>query len=337
MGFLVSVGILVGVIVGIVAAANEDGGDDGAAKFVYGDKGSSNRLLSIRVEGVILGEKPVHGGGLFSDPNVVYGYEVKKQLLDASRDASIKGVVIELNTPGGTIFGSLAIADGIRMYRETTGKPVIAYIAGLSASGGVYSMVPATKILADHGSLIGSIGVRLGTIPYYDGVMATEGGLLGGGITTRNGISFTTLTAGRSKDVGSPFRPMMDEEKRVFQQGLDNLYTEFVEHVSKSRSIPEATIRDQMGALVFENATAQKYGLIDGTANREESYAELAKLAKLDGQTWRVVRKDEGGSFLGGLLGKGETNPPEANSQGICFPQNMILAYYGEPSALCKR
>lgn len=334
LGILATFGIVVGIVAAIVAAVGDSGGD--STDFVYGEEGSANRLLSIRVDGVILGEEPANAGGIFADPFVTYGYEVKQKLLDAALEGGIKGVVIEFSTPGGTIFGSQAIADGIREYRERTGKPVVAYIAGLSASGGVYSMVTATTILADHGSLIGSIGVRLGTIPYYDAVVATEGGILGGGVTTTNGITYTSLTAGRGKDVGSPFRRLTPEEVRVLQQGLDNAYGDFIAHVAKSRNIPEATIRDQMGALIFDNKTAQDYRLIDATANREAAYAELAKLAGLTGADWQVVRDDEEGGVLSGLFAKGDQSPPSAANRSICFPQNMILAYYGEPAALCK-
>ena len=200
-------------------------------------------------------------------------------------------------------------------------------------------MVPADRILADHGSLIGSIGVRLGTIPYYDGVIATEGGLLGGGVTTKNGITYTSITSGRGKDVGSPYRPLTEEEKRVLQKGTDSSYDEFVAHVAKSRNIPERTIRDEMGALIFSNSQAQEFKLIDGTANREEAYAELAKMAGINSIDWKVTRKSDDSSGLAGLLSSqaGVNALAEAKRAGICFPANMVLAYYGDPAALCGR
>lgn len=330
-GLLAIFGIFVGIIAALVAAL-DDGGDD--REFVYGREQSGNRLLSIRIGGVILGEEDEYPAGIFSDPNVTFGYEVKQKLIDAALDSTVSGVVLEFQTPGGTIFGSEAIADGIREYQRRTKRPVYAFVAGLSASGGMWAMAPATRILADHGSLLGSIGVRLGSIAYYDGLYATDGGLLGGGVTTKNGITVTSITAGRGKDVGSPFRPLTEEEVRVLQKGVDNSYADFVTHVATSRKISESAIRDQMGALVFDNATAQAYGLIDGTANRQEAYTALARAAGFQDDDWQVVREKENNGALAGLLSESASGARTA-SASICFPRNMVLAYYGDPAALC--
>ena len=178
-----------------------------------------------------------------------------------------------------------------------------------------------------------NFGLEREKFVYYDGVVATEGGLLGGGVTTKNGITYTTFSAGRSKDIGSPFRPVTDEEKQVLQHGLDNEYANFVAHVATNRKIDPATIRDRMGALIFDNKTAQEYGLIDGTVNREEAFQELARLANVS--DYRVVRESDSKGLLNGVLGSAALD--SSASEGICFPQNMILAYYGEPGLLCKR
>ncbi len=331
VGLLAIFGVFVGIVAAILSTLDDGGGRE--FEFVYGEERSTSRLLSIRISGVILGEEEESPAGLFSDPNVTFGYEVKQQLIDAALDSSIRGVVLEFQTPGGTVFGSEAIADGIREYQQRTKKPVLAFVAGISASGGMWAMAPATRIVADHGSLIGSIGVRLGAFAYYDGLYAIDGGLLGGGVTTSNGIVIMSITAGRGKDVGSPFRPMTPEEIRVLQSGVDNTYAEFVAHVAKSRNISEASIRDQMGALIFDNTTAFNFGLIDGTADRQEAYTQLARLANLGGNDWQVVREKDNRGALVGLLT--ESGAARAGAS-ICFPQGMVLAYYGDPAALCQ-
>jgi len=150
------------------------GGDDGDDfDFVYGDEGNHNKLLSIPIRGVILGEEPDETS-IFGNLGIVYGYSIKETLRDAAKDSSIDGIILELETPGGTIFGSQAIADGVREYREKTGKPVLAFVAGISASGGMYSMAGADLILADHGSLLGSIGVTMGAFEYLGRVIAPK-------------------------------------------------------------------------------------------------------------------------------------------------------------------
>ncbi len=322
-------------IIAIIGAADDDDGDD--YKSVYGDEGNRNKLLSVPIRGVILGEEPGETS-IFGSLGVVYGYSIKETLREAADDSSIDGIILELETPGGTIFGSRAIADGVREYQERTGKPVLAFVAGISASGGMYSMAGADLILADHGSLLGSIGVTMGAFEYWDGLIATEGGLFGGGVTTSEGIEFQPITAGRGKDMGAPYRRLTEEERRILQQGVDNAYTDFVRLVSEGRDIPETDIRQKIGALVYDNKTAEELGLIDGTANRHEAYAEAARLAGLDGDDWQVIREKGGAGLFSGLFGLGDDDEPEAaatGARGICFPANTILAYYGDVIALC--
>lgn len=323
------------VLIAIIGAAASDDDDD--YTFAYGDEGNRNKLLSVPIRGVILGEEPDETS-IFGSLGVVYGYSIKETLREAAKDSSIDGIVLELETPGGTIFGSQAIAAGVREYQERTGKPVLAFVAGISASGGMYSMAGADLILADHGSLLGSIGVTMGAFEYWDGLIATEGGLFGGGVTTSGGIEFQPITAGRGKDMGAPYRRLTDEERRVLQQGVDNAYADFVQLVSDGRGIPESDIREKIGALVYDNKTAEDLGLIDGTANRHEAYAEAARLAGLEGDNWQVVREKGGAGIFSGLFGLGRDDKPEAtvdSTRGICFPANTILAYYGDVIALC--
>ena len=175
--FAIAMLVFVVALAAIIGSAFDSGGD-GRLKtdFVYGNESARDKLLVVRVDGVILGEKidePLFSGGY------AYGYEIRRTLQDAAKEDDIRGVILWMSTPGGTIYGSRAIADGVAEYQATTGNPVLAYVSGLSASGGMYAMSGADVILADHGSMVGSIGVIFGPFTYYDGVVATEGGILG--------------------------------------------------------------------------------------------------------------------------------------------------------------
>lgn len=328
------------LVVAVIVAGTDSGG--GGEDVVFGEAGTPAKLLSIPVSGVILGEE-LEPAGFFGLPGVVYGYDIREKLRVAAEAEDVAGVVLEFDTPGGTIFGARAIAEGIREYREKSGKPVVAFVAGLSASGGMYAMAPADLIVADYGSLVGSIGVTMGAVEYWDGLFATEGGLFGGGVTTANGIVFQPITAGRSKDVGAPYRPLTDQEKAELQRGVDNEYAAFVRHVAAARGIPEATIRDVIGAMVYDNETAQRLGLIDETADRPGAYGRLAELAGLEPGSYRVVRESGSSSFWGwlagrlGLGGGRKGSAPAAGPTRVCFPAHAILAYYGDPVALCAR
>ena len=249
------------------------------------------------MDGVILGSAPRDLSSQFFRGDLSYGYTIRRVLEDAANDQNVKGVLLHLQTPGGTIYGARAIHDGVLAFKRTAKRPVIAFIEGLSASGGVMAMVGADKIYADHGSFIGSIGVLGPQILYYNKPIATDGGLLGGGITTREGIEQTIVTAGRGKDLGNPFRAPTAEEVQVLQGGVDTEYAHFVKHVSTFRKIDENVIRNDMGAHIFDNEKAQAFGLIDGTLDRNATIERLAESAKL-GKDYQLVRpRGEQGSF----------------------------------------
>jgi protease-4 len=310
--------------------------------FVAGNKDSKNHLLFLSVEGIILGSPPSYIDAPLGLPRITFGYGVQDILKAAAKDDSIKGVLLYMQTPGGTIFGSYAIFDGVKAYQKATNKPVIAYVEGLSASGGVMAMVGADAIYADQGSLVGSIGVLGPTWRYYNKPTATEGGLLGGGIVTKEGIEETLISAGQSKDLGNPFRRPTPEEIKVLQNGVNIEYDHFVKQVASNRKLDEKVIREQLGALIFDNKTAQEYGLIDGTLNRDGVIAKLAELAKV-GEDYQLVRpKAERGGLLSRLFGAlGDENLGQAQRrqlvQGdICaMATRLPLLYYGDITRLC--
>jgi len=339
----IALAVLGGIVIGASFASwgrQADGVEaegDLTFSFVSGEKKSKNRLLQVEISGPILNDSL---GGFSSLAGVTYGYEVQRILEKAGKDDRIKGVLLRLSTPGGTIVGSNAIFNALKDYRERTKKPVIAHIDGLSASGGVMSMVAANKIYAAPGSLIGSIGVIGGILTYYDNPVAFDGGLLGGGITTRNGIQQTMITAGRSKDLGNPFRKPTAEEIQVLRRGVKHEYDNFVRQVASSRGIQENTIRQQMGALIFDNQTARDYKLIDGTKTRQEAIADLANRAKV-GENFQLVRVDRKGGLLSALFSAAPNFTYEQSQdmaqRDLCAVVNShtAMVYYGDIRQLC--
>ena len=336
-------------IAGIAAIAGSSAGDvesTGLSRtLVVGEDNADISLVAVSVEGLILGEER-GGGGLFAPTDLTYGYTLQEDLAELADDDSIDGIILEINSPGGTIFGSKAIADGVAAYRDATGKPVVAYVSGISASGGMYAMAGADEIYADHGTLIGSIGVIFGPFVTYNDVRAIDGGILGGGVTTEGGIEFEFLTAGRSKDFGNPYRPMTEEERSTLQEGLDDAYDEFVTHVAKGRDLTESDIKDGLGALIFGEQQAVANGLIDGISNRNDSYEKAAVAAGMtDGQTFKVERLDGGEDDLLSLLGArvagtdAQTDPAASinplSAEPMCLGAGAIMAYHGDPALLC--
>lgn len=335
--FAISLGIGAGLA---STAASPDG-----AEFVYesGDRASQNQLLSVRVEGPILGTPPRDQSALFLLGGVTYGYEVQRLLDDAAGKTQIKGILLHLQTPGGTIFGSRAIHDGVIAYQQRTKRPVVAYIEGMSASGGVMAMVGATKIYADHGSMVGSIGVLGPQLLFYNKPVALDGGLFESGIVTQGGIEQTVVTAGRGKDLGNPYRRPTAEEIAALQSGVDAEYDQFVAHVARFRHIEPDTIRNQLGAMIFDNGMAEQVGLIDGTASQHEAVDALAKLSGV-GSSYQLVRPGRiEATMLRRLLSVWSIpeqpralSPSDLLRTAFCTAVRTPLVYYGDPSAFCR-
>lgn len=338
---LALMGIGLTVLLGILSLL-AGGASPEPYEFVSGKEGSRDRILQISISGPILGSPPQNDDNLFSTlGGVTYGYQVQKQLKEAAEEESIKAIFLKISTPGGTIFGSRAIFDGIKAYKEATGKPVYVFIEDISASGGVMAMVGADKIYADYGSIIGSIGIKGPSFMFYDRPIALDDGFFVGGVTTANGIEEKTIAAGRSKDVGNPYRRLTPEEIQVFQAGVDQEYTSFVNHVAENRGIPVNVIREQMGAMVFSNGQAEQFNLIDGTLSRPDAINALAQTANL-GEDFELVRiRSDRTPLVGQLLGV--TTPTMSiqdqqswqKAQRCSLQQHPVLAYYGDLSRAC--
>lgn len=347
--FITALGVGVGMHIGGQSGLDELSEDvHPAYSFISGSEESENRLLLVPLQGMILGSPPANmPQSPFFSPWVTYGYSLQDHLKKVAEDETIKGIFLHVQSPGGTIYGAQAIFEGLKAYRETTQKPVLAYIEGLSASGGVMAMVGADAIYADYGSIIGSIGVIGPSLLYYDKPVAIDGGLLSSGIQTEGGIEQTILFAGKGKDLGNPFRRISEEELQNWQEGLNNEYDDFVQHVAENRNMDAAMIKERMGAQVFDNAQAEELGLIDGTLNRQDSIAKLAELAGL-GDDYQLVRpRKDSGKLLAQLLqgwykASGQTEQREQILQqkiqhDICTQTAHIsLVYYGDTNNLCR-
>ena len=312
-------------------------------RHISGDEDSDNSLLQIAVNGIILGSAPDEDFSFNLSEFLTYGYEVADTLADAAEDDEIKGVLMRFRTPGGTIFGSQAIYRAIKDYKEKTGNPVVVYIEGMSASGGVMAMVGADAIYADHGSLMGSIGVLGPSLTYFNQPTATEGGLFGGGIVTEGGIERTTITAGRGKDIGNPFRKPTEEEIANLTDGINTEYANFITHVASNRNMKENFIRDDMGAQIFGNEKSEIFGLIDGTLDRDSAIEALAKLAKLGDDYQLVKPKSKTDSLFNQFMSVvADRNSLQMSAQAyarqqVCgVSQQLAMAYHGDLVNYCR-
>jgi protease IV len=327
--------VMVIALVGLVSGGGESGTGEPVTETVWGDPSAGARLIAVPVTGVILGG--ASDGATFGGST--YGYEVA-DTIDALEADDADGLVLELNTPGGTIYGSRAIADAVQRYQERTGHQVMAHVQGLSASGGVYAMAGADQIVADHGSLVGSIGVVMGPFQRFRDVTGIPGSLLDPGVTTEGGITEEYLSRGRGKDLGNPYRDMTDEERAVLGAGLDREYAEFVGWVSRARGIPAQTVVDELGAFVFDGETAVERGLVDRVLGRDEAYRYAAEMNDVDPDDTRVDRVSGPGLlevFLSARSPEGGTTASalEPGRSTVCTGAPLVLAVHGDLAAAC--
>ena len=331
-------GLFALISLGMLLSSITKDGASTSLERVWGTEGASGHLRAIRISGTIMTD--ADDGALLSSGT--YGYEVADQL-DSLKTDQADGVVLLVNTPGGTITGSKAIADAITRYRERTGKPVLVHVEGSSTSGGVYSTATANEIIADHGSMIGSIGVILGPLPRYKDVVATGSTLLQQGITTTGGISQEYITAGSGKDLNNPYRDLTEQERQRLQAMVDDDYEIFVAEVAAGRKLDPQRIRNELGAGIFSARQAVNVGLADAVMGRDEFFRHAATAAGLDPDKTVVERVAEPtglSSLFGAKRAWGTSLPLSALGEKAVASASLCsvtapIAYAGDLSGVC--
>lgn len=189
-------------------------------------------------------------------------------LLDRARqDPRVRAVVLELNTPGGSVVASGEIHDAILELRRA-GKPVVALLTEVAASGGYYVATAADRIVADPSTLTGSIGVIVVLTNVED-------------LQRKLGIRTVVFKSGRLKDMGSPLRAVSGEEARIFQGLVQEAYDRFVDVVAQGRRLDRARVVRLADGRLYTGRQALRLGLVDRLGGRPEAFALARQLAHL--------------------------------------------------------
>ena len=169
-------------------------------------------------------------------------------LTKATRDSNVKGIVIRINSPGGTVAASQELYRAVIKAKKK--KPVVITMGDVAASGGYYIASAADVIFANPGTLTGSIGVITSYLNFYD-------------LLNKIGVKGITIKSGEFKDIGNPTRPSTEQEKKILQSLLDDTYDQFITDVAKGRNIPKEKIRQIAKGLIYSGRQAKKIGLVD--------------------------------------------------------------------------
>ncbi len=234
------------------------------------------------------------------------------KLIHAYRDdSSVKAIVIRIDSPGG----SVAPVQEIYTELEKIEKPIVASMAGSAASGGYYIACAADTILANPGTLTGSIGV----IMQFTRMK---------GLYDKVGLEHQVIKSGQFKDTGSPFRALTEQEQAVLQATVDDVYNQFVDTISEARGnlLTRAEVVELADGRIFSGRQALDSKLIDQLGNLPDAIKIAGELGGIEGKP-KVLRKERKTSLFEQLVGIKQMPPFDEmfSLPGVTFRYQMNL------------
>ncbi len=227
------------------------------------------KILLVDLDGVISFKEESDGLKLVKQPSKVAFF--REALLKAEADPDVAGVIVRINSPGGTVAASDAIYHEILRFKQKKRVPVYAHILEVGASGGYYVAAASDRILASPTAVTGSIGV-----------IALRLNLEG--LLSKVGVSGETYKSGPKKDFWSPFRPATEEEKKMIGGIVERLYGRFLEvvYAGRQKVLTREDLKPLADGRIFTAPEALEARLIDGVAYLEESVESLKAAQNLD-------------------------------------------------------
>jgi len=244
---------------------------------------TANKVAVISLSGPIQSES----SGLLFGGSVISPQLVRSQLERAKNDVAIKAIVLQVESPGGSVAACQEILNEI----ERVEKPIVVSFGDLAASGGYYISAKADKIVALPGTLTGSIGV-ISEIPNLKGLFQ------------KLGIDMEVFIAGKHKDMYAGLRELTPEEKVIMQEMTDQLYDQFVQVVVEGRSLSEDKVRELATGQLYTGVQAKELGLVDELGGLNKAIDLAASLAGIEKPKVEYY-KPAVPSLLSTLLGMG--------------------------------
>jgi protease-4 len=209
---------------------------------------------------------------------------MREELDRAERDDEIAAIVLRIDSPGGTVIASEILHREIVRHKLRTGRPVVAQLMGIAASGGYYVAMSADRVHAYPSTITGSIGV----------VML---GFNASGLMEKVGVAPQTFTSGAFKDAGSPFRPMSEAERAQIQSVVTDLFEGFLATVERGRpALSRGRIEELADGRIYSARQALDAGLVDALGDLESAVAAAKSAAHATGDTRLVVYRRRGES-----------------------------------------
>ena len=290
------------VFMGFVYFVLQNFVSDGDSPLMALNKGGS--IGVVEVDGVIMESK-----------------KIVQQLKRFEKDRSIKGIILRVDSPGGAVGPSQEIHDAILKIRET--KPVVASMESVAASGGLYIAVAAERVVANPGTITGSIGVIMNFInlaQLYDWAK----------------VKRYVVKSGKYKDLGSDLREMSEEERALVQEMIDNVNMQFMTAVAKGRKLSIEKVKEIATGRIYTGEQAFQLKLVDKLGGLDMAVSEMKALAKLDGEPELVYPRPKRQSLaeaLGAPISNGIAdhilrrlglNLPESADAAASLPRGLL-------------
>ena len=193
-----------------------------------------------------------------------YNHQYLLNAIDAMMtDSNNKGMILSVNTPGGSVYASDELYLKIKEYQDTTGRPVYSAMQSQATSGGYYISASCDKIIANRNCWTGSIGVTMGTLMDISELLENLG------------IKTNTITSGANKAMGSSYEAMTEEQREIFQSLIDEAYDQFVGIVADGRDMSEKEVRKIADGRIYTAKQALDNGLIDAIGTMEDAVQDM--------------------------------------------------------------
>ncbi|GAA3724197.1 signal peptide peptidase SppA [Salinicoccus jeotgali] len=278
--------------------------------FVVEEGNTSNKIAILNIEGTIM---DTGSQGVFSSE--AYNHELTIEALkEIISSDDIKGILLNVNSPGGGVYESAEIHKYLMEAKEA-GKTIYSSMGGMAASGGYYVSAPADKIFASDETLTGSIGVIMQSINYSQ-------------LAEDYGVEFETYASGDMKEMLSGHRDPSKEEQEYVQNMVDSMYQDFVDVVAEGRGMDQKRVKELADGRIYLGEDAMDNGLVDEMGYLEDAMASMKEsiggnpqiIEYGQGQGNRLLLNYGAASLMDRLMGKTEIAQIESllkNRQGI--------------------
>lgn len=274
---------------------------------------SATMILSFIPIDIDFSNNPNFGVVTIDEP-ITSSRDIVKELSEFNTDDNIDAIIVRLNTPGGVVAPSQEIYEKVKSISESNSKPIIASMGSIATSGGYYIAIGADTIVANRGTLTGSIGVIM-NYPVLNDLLKNYG------------VDYKTVKSGDYKDSGSAFRRPTVNDSLYFQEVINDMYEQFVWTLKYERNLNDKDIKSIANGKVYTGLQAKQINLIDVLGTFEESVNLLLIVTGNIGKTPKLIeKKDEQFSLFNDFFNK--TNQMISFNKMLLFPLPEFKLYY---------